>query len=189
MLAAVDGQANQQLICDDYDHTSYVPSGMLVYAVSTLTGDRILQSARFIDHQDWSGSVLKYQEAAFLLDGLTRAGPSRAGDYQFALWHLFTPRAALPSSSALRLLNQAAAAAQGGELSEEFYSRLRVYTPTAAYASNQELLQWLPEMDDREPGGEDMATAEPGTWWLLAGGLLIGTSCGSKRLWSRHAAR
>jgi hypothetical protein len=186
--ATVDASPNQLLICDDFNHTTYMPSGKIEFYVSTLAGRNPLQYARFVDWHDWSGSVLKYEEAAVLLDGLTKAGsglsPAGVADYQSALWHLFTPQAPL-SSTGLTLLSQAVTTVESGGLDNDFYLRLRVYTPAAAYASNQEFLEWLPD-----PGGPNsMATPEPPTWGLLLiGAGLILMSCCSDWLRKRWAA-
>ncbi len=188
--ATVEGSPNQLLICDDFNHETYMPSGKMDFRVSTLTGKNILQYARFVDVLNWSSSVLKYEEAAVLVDGLSNlpAGSpgSATADYQSALWHLFAPQAPA-SSTALLLLNQAAATVQSGVgLEDALYSRLRVYTPTSAYGSNQEFLQLLADPD----GHDSMATPEPATWgMMIAGAMLIGMSCGSNWFRKRLAAR
>ena len=183
VVATVDGQPNQLLICDDFDSTTYVPSGEMTYLLSSLTGSNPLQDARFVDRSKWNASVAMYQEAAFLLDGLNKTCPESVFDltayYQYALWHLFTPSVALPGgATAQTLLDDAAASVASGGLSNELlYSRLRIYTPTSAYASNQELLQLAPGLsshpwDDPPP---DMATPEPSSLYLIATGLgLVG---------------
>jgi hypothetical protein len=111
-FGAIDGAANQPLICDDYDHTTYVPSGPLIYGSSTLTGSSPLAGARFSNAGDPDGSLLRYQEAAMLLYGLQNTGPSQlldlTADYQYALWKLFTPSVQLPTSTAQTLLTDAA---------------------------------------------------------------------------------
>ncbi len=56
VLGTIDGQPNLPLIGDDFYHTTYVPSGAITFSVSTLTGAKALQFARFVDLGDWPGS-------------------------------------------------------------------------------------------------------------------------------------
>lgn len=144
--ATIDGIPLQSLICDDFDHETSVPSGDLTYSLSTLTGVTPIEYARFIDPNHWDSTIVKYQEAAILLDGLRQTGPGLlidfTADYQYALWLLFTPSVVPHNATAQTLLNDAAhSVQQGGLFNQLLYSELRIYTPTAAYASNQEFLQ------------------------------------------------
>ena len=143
-LATVDGSPDQLLICDDFNHTTYVPSGPLMYDASTLGAADPLQYVRFPGGQ----ATALYEQAALLLDGLQHTGNGQlldlTADYQYALWHLFTPSVALPTATARTLLQDTAAAvAQGIPGNLEVYSRLRVFTPEEPFASNQEFLQLL----------------------------------------------
>ncbi len=146
VTSTVDGDPLQQLICDDYNHETYVPSGPIDFTVSTLLGASILQYARFYDPKAAAGSITRYEEAAVLLDGLRNTGPGSildlTADYQYALWYLFTPTVNLPNQTAKTLLNDAAlTVAKGDAATQALYSELVVYTPTAKYSSNQEFLQ------------------------------------------------
>jgi len=146
VTSTVDGVPLQQLICDDYNHETYVPSGPVEFTVSTLLGDSILQYARFFDPKHAASSITKYEEAAVLLDGLRNTGPGSildlTADYQYALWYLFTPTVNLPNQTAKTLLSDAAkAVARGDPATQALYSELVIYTPTAKYSSNQEFLQ------------------------------------------------
>ena len=146
VTSTVDGVPLQQLICDDFNHETYVPSGPIDFTVSTLLGDSLLQYARFYDPKAAAGSITRYEEAAVLLDGLRNTGPGSildlTADYQYALWYLFTPSVKLPNETAKTLLSEAATAvAKGSAATQALYSELVIYTPTAKYSSNQEFLQ------------------------------------------------
>ena len=145
-FATVDWQTNQLLICDDYNHDTLVPSGPLLYSLSTLTGSDPLEFARFVDPTHWEATIFRYEEAAVLLNGLSHTGPGLlmdlTADYQYALWHLFTPSAGLPNSTAQTLLDEAAFNVQhAGSSNDWLYADLRIYTPITQFESNQEFLQ------------------------------------------------
>jgi hypothetical protein len=193
-FATIDGSPLQPLICDDFDHTTYVPSGNLTYSLSTLTGGSPLQYARFDDTSQWAGTIAKYEEAALLLDGLNHTGGALlldlTADYQYALWSLFTPSVVLPNATAQTLLNDAAASVQqGGASNQILYSELRIYTPTAAYASNQEFLQ-MGSATAFAPGGnlsDPAATPEAASMILVGIGLAaIALSLGARHLLRRR---
>jgi hypothetical protein len=178
VMATVDGEANQALICDDFDHTTYVPSGVLVYNESSLTAFVPLQYARF-------NGLTEYEEAAFLLEGLQN-NPSLTADYQYALWHLFTPSVAFPDTESQVLLNIAAAdVAQGGNYATSLYSELEIFTPAPGYTSNQEFLQLV------SPNYDPAAVPEPSPGFLIGIGLvMIGGSVATKQwLKGRRAAK
>lgn len=196
-IATIDGAPLQSLICDDFDHTTYVPSGNMAYSLSTLTGADPLQYARFIDPNYPDSTVAKYEEAALLLDGLRQTGPGflldLTADYQYALWHLFTPGAALPNATAQTLLNDAAASVQAGAVANQaIYSELRIYTPTAAYASNQEFLQMAANPTPGSPNGnfsDSLASPEAAPGVLVGIGIAaIALSLGTRRLMRRRGA-
>ena len=139
--ATVDGLPNQLLVCDDYDHITYVPSGPLQYNLSTLDS---LQYARFVN-QSFAIEQADYRQAALLVDGLAHSGPSQSpdltADYQYALWHLFTPGVALNATEQSLFDQTAQSVASNPNAYSDLYSRLRIYTPTQAYQSNQEFLE------------------------------------------------
>jgi hypothetical protein len=189
LVATIDGEPGHLLVCDDFSHTTYVPSGNLIYDVSTLTGTDPLEYARFSDSAGWDETLAIYQEAAHLLDGLSHTGPGYITDltayYQYAIWHLFTPSTPLPPGSTTQtLLNEAAAAvARGGLSSDLLYSRLRIYTPGKSAFSNQEFLELVPAPP---PPLFDTAAPEPSPAVLVPIGLgLVGLSYGSRRLLRR----
>ncbi len=187
-FATIDGEANQLLICDDFDHTTYVPSGPLVYDASTLTGSSPLDSARFADASRADGSLFRYEEAALLLYGLQNTGPSQlldlTADYQYALWMLFTPSVQLPTSTAQTLLSDAAVqAASGNPQNAEIYARLRVLTPTEPFAANQEFLQLTDTAPPVTVGGPALGSPvpEPSSSILIGLGLVLLAVGGSGR--------
>ncbi len=165
----VNGVANQLLVCDDFNHETYVPSENLVFSLSLLTGANPLEYARFAMPGDLAGSIFKYEEAALLVEGL-KTTPSQTADYQYALWHLFTPSVPLPDVTSQRLLDQVALQVQSGSpANEAVYAHLRIYTPVGGYASNQEFLTLT-------------SNPEPETLVLVAIGVLaIVASRGLKR--------
>lgn len=190
-VATIDGLANQPLMCDDFDHTTYVPSGKLGYNLSGLIGSNPLEYARF-DSPDPNATLLRYEEAAFLLDGLNQNGAGSlldlTADYQYALWHLFTPSVAFPDTTSQTLLNDAVASVeQGGITAALLYPRLQVYTPTAPYSSNQEFLQLLPLADPQSHFSDGGPAPEPSSAILFAiGSALIAISVGLKRFQKRR---
>jgi hypothetical protein len=166
--ATVNGLPLQLLICDDYNDETIMPSpSNMIYDYSTLTGANPLQYAMF----DQS----KYDEAAVLVYQLAQLSNPSAGaitDYQYALWNLMTPTAHLVpgrvsqeqalQTSALDLVNNAA---EAQFLENSVYAYTTIYTPTVAYAGNQEFVAY--------------ATPEPSFGWA-AGFLLLLTALGLK---------
>jgi hypothetical protein len=167
--AFVDGSPNHLLVCDDYEHTTYVPSGPLQYNVSTVDS---LAYARFTN-QSFAVEQAGYEQATLLADGLAHSGTSQSpdltADYQYALWRLFTPGVVLTARQQ-SLFDMAAADVKTNPNSyADLYSRLRIYTPTQQFASNQEFL----ELAD---------APEPSAGVLLAiGGAFILVSCAARR--------
>jgi len=149
--ATIDGIPNQLLICDDYHHTTYVPSGNLSYSVSHLIGPNPLSGARFVSPGGpGAADFFRYREAAVLLAAfatLRSPDATTVGDYQFALWHLMSPDVALTRSPAQQaLLDAAAIAVQSNSPAvSALYSHLVIYTPVGASVSNQEFLHYAPE--------------------------------------------
>ncbi|HTP30591.1 MAG TPA: PEP-CTERM sorting domain-containing protein [Candidatus Acidoferrales bacterium] len=184
LTAAVNG-VDSELVCDDYLHTTYVPSGPFTYEVSTLTGANPLQYARFVNPNDWSQSVTQYEEAAYLVLQLTQqsAPHDLTADYQYALWSLFTPSTPIQGTYASALLSQAAAAVSTAQIDPLLYSRLRIYTPITPYTSNQEFLG-LSDPSSESPGDlASQAAPEPATSVLLcAGAGLVVTGVLLKKL-------
>jgi hypothetical protein len=177
VAATIDGQFNQPLICDDFDHTTYVPSGPLKFNESALAGASPLEYARF-------SGLMQYEAAAFLLSGLN-SNPGATADYQYALWHLFTPSVRLPDSRAQGLLDTAAAdVALGGSSASDLYLRLQIYTPAQAYGSNQEFLRLA------EAQNTAASIPEPAGAVMMAVGLgLIAAGIGLKYAIARKSER
>jgi len=161
--ATVNGIPNQYLICDDYAGETYMPSPRtMIYDYSALTGPNALQYAMW---DTTPAGPTKYEEAAVLLYGLAQAGPKPSAtiisDYQYALWNLMDPTAPLaPGRSTQEQALQSAAlalvddASQQSFLSSSVYPGLKIYTPTAAFAGNQEFLEFgqvtVPEPSNRQ---------------------------------------
>jgi hypothetical protein len=189
-LATVDGVANQLLICDDFSHTTYMPSGPLTYDGSTLSDSDPLEYARFATQNDTSGSAQRYEEAALLLEGLSHTGPGElldlTADYQYALWSLFTPSVPLPDVTARTLLSNAEEAALAGSPQNlEVYSRLRILTPSEPFAGNQEFLQLLDSPPPVTVTGPLLGAPapEPSSFLLIGLGIaLLAVGVGGKRL-------
>lgn len=182
--ASVDGVPGQLLVCDDYDHTTYVPSGPLTYTLSTLVGSDPLEHARFADPYARDQSIARYQHAALLVDGMLNSSPllNLTADYQYALWHLFTPTVALPpTSTAQTLLSETALDVTNVSTRNlDIYSRLLIFTPTAEFGSNQEFLAM--SLVPLTPSSQH-AVPEPSAWVLMSiGAGLLGLASAPRRL-------
>jgi hypothetical protein len=163
------------LICDDQVSHSYVPSGTMIFDYSSLAGSDPLQYARF-DQPAFPATTppaqqtQSYEEAAVILWQLSRqVAPSNdtVTAYQYAIWNLMNPTVALdPSLTAQEQAIQTFAStevntpAQAAFLAANVYPHLGIYTPTAAYSTNQEFLTYT-------------ATPEPGMFPIAAGALLL----------------
>jgi hypothetical protein len=160
--AKVNGDPNQLLICDDYNDETIMPSSSnLIYDYSTLTGANALQYAMFDKSNYEEAAVLVYELAE-----LPSASADIVTDYQYALWNLMTPSARLDPSrvsqeqalqnNALAMVNNLADAQF---LTTTVYAFTEIYTPTAAYAGNQEFVEY--------------ATPEPNLGWAVGFLLLL----------------
>ncbi|MGO9241026.1 MAG: hypothetical protein ACLQBJ_09465 [Bryobacteraceae bacterium] len=173
--ATVGASLDIDLLCDDIDHTTYVPSGPFSYYLSSLPQ---LQNVR------WTGpnqqaELTNYETAAVLLYEFAALGAvsnDTAGAYNFALWDLFDPSAPTygtgPTGSAALLTGAESIVASGGIAAA--YDELEVLTPTPGAASNQEFL-FLEQNDtviiSGAPGNGSSAP-EPRTPLLLGSGLI-----------------
>lgn len=155
--AIVNGISNQMVICDDFGHTTQVPSGNMIYDFSTLGGTGQLQNARFTG----AAMVADYEEAAVLVWELANymsangahASSDAITDYQYALWNIFDPYNSSTNPQGVKL-NSAQSTLQSAAwnlvntespmLAADVYPNLRIYTPDAngGSASNQEFLQF-----------------------------------------------
>jgi len=170
----IDGVRFDDLICDDFVPTTYVPSGPWEYELSFLTEPNPLEFGRFGSDPT---AKKKYEEAALLLVGdgtqylpglLNVHSAEDITSYQYALWRLFTPDSAMyghgvavinPGDSDL-LLNRVRAEDLFSPGFQGAYSRLHIYTPSRSAASNQEFVQ---------AGG----VPEPATWMMAGAGTLL----------------
>ncbi|MGH9351024.1 MAG: hypothetical protein ACRD2G_02515, partial [Terriglobia bacterium] len=92
------------LVCDDFSHDTYINESWQanVSTFADLSGARFQQGTAAATLQD-------YDEAAYLYGQLI-SNPSDRGNITYALWSLFTPRAASSpgfTAGALAWLNQA----------------------------------------------------------------------------------
>jgi hypothetical protein len=123
MPALLDGET-MQVVCNDYLHSTYVPSTFEV-DVSTIPG----LDARWPD-------VVSYERAAILMWAMAQQENSgQTGSIQFAIWNLFAPSAPDPEGTAYW-----STWVQGQNIAEYYYDDVAILTPTAAYRSNQEFL-------------------------------------------------
>ncbi len=154
-----------QWICDDFAHTTYVPSTFDVN-VSTLP---LLPYARFVGPEE----LANYEMASMLAYEMYQPGnASQVGAIQFAMWNLFDPSTPDPAGTATWLTW-----AQNQNRAAWDYSPVRVLTPTAAYASNQEGIVNA-ATPTPEPGSEVLS--------LLGGIGLIFAGRFHRRRWQRN---
>lgn len=167
--ATIGGLPGQLVLCDDYAHETVMPSSSnLIYYYSTLTGPDPLEYVRFTKGNE----IRNYEEAAVLLARLSAevvAGSATADEitnYQYAVWNLFDPSEA-KVNSAQKDLQRAAfdTVRAGGRTALDAYSRLAIYTPTAAFAGNQEFLGFNAPVGAPEPSAAPVLS------------LILGVAC------------
>ncbi|HRZ95190.1 MAG TPA: PEP-CTERM sorting domain-containing protein [Candidatus Moranbacteria bacterium] len=144
----LDGGPPMGFLCNDFAHTSYVPSHFEVN-VSTIPS---LTFARFGND---AAAILKYQEAAWLMLQMD-THPDDVGSIQYAIWNVFAP-----STPDYGTSNAWLASAAGANMSLYDFSSVRIYTATGAEAWNQEFMS-----------GHASAVPEPASMLLLGSGLL-----------------
>ena len=151
---------NFDLICDDFSHTTNIPSGPFTYTTETLDN---LSGARFTTNQ-----LNNYKVAAVLLYQFDQnLGTVDPGGYNFALWKLFTPSAGDFGDSATLLANAQSIVNAGGGITTAAYKNMVIFTPTQANASQQEFLGiTTPGLTSGSP------VPEPSTFGLLGLGLI-----------------
>jgi hypothetical protein len=188
-IGTVGGIPNQWIICDDFTHDTPVPSGNMIYDVSTIGGSNQLANVRFTG----PGMVQNYDEAAVLVWQLyeyvsatgSKALANTVTDYQYALWNIFDPYSAAANPNGVQvnagqLALQTAAlnlvTTQAAMLSTSVYPEVRFYTPdpNGGSTGSQEFVS--------------VVTPEPGTLPLAAGVLLIAAALATRgRLRKRNA--
>lgn len=138
--ATIDGVTGMQVICDDFTHTTHVPSGPFEYEESILPS---LQFVRFTGPTP-ADTLARYQTAAILLWNYQSAPNTTASarDYNYALWNLMTPSVGHVGNSAAVLATAQAVVSGGGN--QQAYNALRIYTPVNNAVSNQEFLSLSP---------------------------------------------
>ncbi len=168
--ATINGNIPLALLCDDINHTTFVPSGNLPYHVSTISD---LSAVRF----GGPNALHDYREAALLIlgDGTSSlAGianvtdPNLIASYQYALWHVFAPQTGAFGTSAALGAQAYQDAFDNSPASLAKYNQLRIYTPTGSYTAEQETLSTV------------AAVPEPGAL-MLFGTALLGTVFVSRR--------
>ena len=149
------------VLCGDFNHTTFIPSGPFTFSVSSIPS---LTDVRFTGVD----KLATYQTAAILLnlfDGLSAVNDYTAGSYQYAIWKLLTPTAGDYGDSATLLANAQYTAAHGGNAYA--YDHFRVLTPSLSGAANQEFLAM-------DYGNQIAATAtEPASVITIGAGLLL----------------
>jgi len=87
------------ITCLDYNVTTYIPNPGFTVAIETLDPLN-LTNARFYSAADPDGSLLMYQEAAWLNTQLHLIADSTViGEIQFAIWRIFNPTASSGASA------------------------------------------------------------------------------------------
>lgn len=158
------------LLCDDINHTTVVPSGPFSYEASDFVNP-LNPVASDVTNTRFT-NVTKYEEAAILLwdyDGLSNTDQSSlAGDYNFALWKLFAPSTANYGTSASLLSDAQAQQLLGTSANVDAYKHIAIFTPTQSASSNQEFLGLIGN-PVRKDGGTP--TPEPQTCIFMATGF------------------
>ena len=182
-LATINGVPNQLIICDDFTHDTPVPSGNMIYDLSTMGGSDPLADVRFTG----GNMVQNYDEAAVLVWQLyeyvettgSKALANTITDYQYALWNIFDPYSSTGNPDGVQVnANQVALQSealnlvqtQAATLAATAYAEVRIYTPdpNGGSTGSQEFFGVVP-------------LPEPGTWSLAAGALLIALSLHLRR--------
>ena len=193
--ATVAGIAAEELVCDDFTQTTYVPSGALDYSVNTISS---LTSSDVDFDSGTIGSttltqVQAYDTVAVLLtelEALTVNGTNAQAitNYQYAIWDLLSPNGSDGSNSSIKdgPLNSAASTdlttafndvKQSGTTNMNATqvaaaeAALVIYTPAAGYTSNQEFVGLS---TPQTTTGNQGSTPEPSTWLLMSAlGLIL----------------
>jgi hypothetical protein len=140
LSVTANGVTALNLICDDFGHTTYVPSGPDSFNLSTLAN---LSNTRF-------GSAAIYEQAALLIYGDGKSDlvglmndPSNTSAYQYALWNLTEPGAAAQAGhsdpGAAALLTTVQSLDLTNPSFQTLYSDLQIYTPVTG-GTDQEFL-------------------------------------------------
>lgn len=121
-----------------------------------------------------SATIIKYEEAAWLL-GQIPSHAAQTGEIQFAIWRLFDPGYTFLANAdrtavTIALEDSWMGQAQAALIIPQNYdfSSVRIYTPTADYASNQEFMSGA--AISRTTTGSN--TPIPASFLLLGSGLL-----------------
>lgn len=163
--ATIDGNAIN-VICDDYVHTTYVPSGPTDFYLSHFSD---LTNARF--------TAAVYQQEALLLlgDGTSNLpgllnDPGNVASYQYAIWKVSEPDQVGSYGSSAALVTKVQSENFNNPTFANLYSRLQIYTPMAG--GDQEFLA----VSD---------APEPASLGMMGLGLLGLASVGRKYNWKR----
>lgn len=129
------------ITCLDYNVTTYIPNPGFTVAIETLDPLN-LTNARFYSAADPDGSLLMYQEAAWLNTQLHLIVDSTViGEIQFAIWRIFNPTASSGASAdnvnAENAWMALALATVTDPLLSFDYSSVIIYTPDG---KNQEFI-------------------------------------------------
>lgn len=164
------------LICDDYYPFTFVPSS-LDYTVSTLSS---LTNAKFVatPGHPTNTEIQNYETAAILIYNMIQDPAHETAQYQYALWHLFSPTVQPYGDSASLLATAQAQALQPSIDHSTIYSELLIYSPGHG-VSAQEFLQ----LDPTTP------VPEPYSLFLIGTGLSLVGVFMRRRLQSAASAR
>lgn len=129
-----NGVPFSDLVCDDYSHTTIVPSGPLDYHVGSLND---LSFARFTASQYRWEALLIAGDGTAALPGLAHASASQVAGYQYAIWGITNGSVGAYGGSGA-LLSYVAALNVADPKYKSIFDSLRIYTPIGA--GNQEFL-------------------------------------------------
>jgi hypothetical protein len=170
----INGVSFDDLICDDYGHTTYVPSTGLkfdLYTIADFSKARFGGAANALEnYQDAALLVYSIENLAAVNTYLPKNQQLNVADLQYALWDLFTPGSGNTANSANALLLLSAAAPQLS-LPGDLASSLRIYVPANSFGSNQEFLEVQETVPVHAAGSP--SAPEPAALGIAIAGLLV----------------
>jgi len=131
--ATIDGAATN-VICDDFVHTTYVPSGPTAFYQSSFSD---LTDARFSAAVYRREALLLFGDGTNSLPGILN-DPGNVASYQYAIWGVAEPDSTGSYGSSAALVTTVQSDNFSNPAFADLYNRLQIYTPMAG--GDQEFL-------------------------------------------------